>query len=83
MAHKVLVEFQERWIENTNETQTWYRIYSHQGPFEPYLIISMQVKRSIRKGEMIYVVKVKEIEQEISIFQAKEAEEGGLNEVKL
>ena len=61
MARKALVEFQERWIEYSDETQTWYRIYSDQGSFEPYSIIIVQVRRSIRKGEMIYTVKVKEI----------------------
>lgn len=64
MAYKALVEFQERWIEYTNETQTQYRIYSDQGQFEPYLITTMQVRRNIRKGEMIYVAKVMEIEQD-------------------
>jgi len=39
-------------------------VYNDQGYFKPYLIVTMQVKRSIRKREIIYAVKGKEVEQE-------------------
>lgn len=63
MAYKALIEFQERWVEYIDMPKKWYKVYNDQGPFENYLITTMQVKRSIRKKEMIYAIKVKEVEQ--------------------
>ena len=51
-------------MEYTDLSQNWYRVFSDQGPFEPYLVTAMQMRRSIKKKEMIFAVKVKEVEDE-------------------
>jgi len=38
-------------------------VFNDQRPFEPYLVTTMQMRRSIRKTKMIFAVKVK-VEEE-------------------